>query len=143
EASLQAIDTTCTWKQLREQAAELRAAFRADAACRLVMVAQKEHSDLGKLVGSARHMLEKHPERATWTTPDGIYFGSGLAGQLAVLFPGQGSQYVGMLRDLACQFPQVLDTLAEADAAFGKTEHGQRLSDQIYPIPEFSDAARA
>jgi DNA-binding transcriptional LysR family regulator len=35
----------------------------------------------------------------------------------AVLFPGQGSQAVGMLRHLACLFPEMLDALAEADAA--------------------------
>ena len=28
------------------------------------------------------------------------------AGKLAVLFPGQGAQYAGMCRDLACHFPQ-------------------------------------
>lgn len=37
--------------------------------------------------------------------------------QFAMLFPGQGSQSVGMLSALATQFPVVRDTFAEASAA--------------------------
>ena len=143
QGQLEKLETVRSWKQLRSDAAELRAGFQPDAACRLVIVLEKGRSDLAKSVKSARQMLAQHPERETWSTPEGIYFGANKAGQLGVLFPGQGSQYVGMLRDLACQFPQMLDTLADADLAFGKTEHGQRLSDHIYPIPVFTDAARA
>jgi acyl transferase domain-containing protein/NAD(P)-dependent dehydrogenase (short-subunit alcohol dehydrogenase family) len=142
-AELKIFDAACTWKQLRATAARQRAAFRSDAACRLVIVVQKGHADLARLLKSAQHMLARHADRDTWTAPDGIYFGAGNPGKLAVLFPGQGAPYVGMLRDLTCQFPHLLDTLAEADAAFGATAHGLRLSDQIYPIPAFTEAARA
>lgn len=38
---------------------------------------------------------------------------------LAMVFPGQGSQAVGMLAELAAQFPQVEATFAEASAALG------------------------
>lgn len=38
---------------------------------------------------------------------------------LAFVFPGQGSQAIGMLGDLAAQYPVVLDTFAEASAALG------------------------
>ena len=46
----------------------------------------------------------------------GIYRGSGQPGKMAFLFPGQGSQYVNMLRDLRTIEPLVAETFREADA---------------------------
>ena len=46
----------------------------------------------------------------------GIYRGSGKPGKMAFLFPGQGSQYVNMLRDLRTIEPLVAETFREADA---------------------------
>ena len=39
--------------------------------------------------------------------------------QLAVVFPGQGSQKVGMLAELAAQYPVVQETFAQASEALG------------------------
>ena len=71
-------------------------------------------------------------------------------GKLAVLFPGQGSQYTGMLRELSLHFPMCADTLSEADAVlrrpfahrFGASA---RLSRFILPRAAYSedDKARA
>lgn len=40
--------------------------------------------------------------------------------RIAVIFPGQGSQVVGMTSELAEQYPQIHDTFAEASAALGE-----------------------
>ncbi|MCY1042210.1 beta-ketoacyl synthase N-terminal-like domain-containing protein [Corallococcus sp. bb12-1] len=56
------------------------------------------------------------------------------AGKVAVVFPGQGPQYVNMLRELAAEYPVVARTLAEADAAF-ETIAGRRLSDTFWAPP--------
>ncbi|MEJ2758212.1 MAG: acyltransferase domain-containing protein, partial [Anaerolineales bacterium] len=48
-------------------------------------------------------------------TARGIYRGSGKPGDIAFLFPGQGSQYANMLKDLADMYPVVRETFEEAD----------------------------
>ncbi|MEL6178989.1 MAG: acyltransferase domain-containing protein, partial [Myxococcota bacterium] len=62
--------------------------------------------------------------------------------QLAALFPGQGAQYVNMLRDLACRFPAMQQTLSAADAALLE-EMARPLSEWLYPHTAFDDAERA
>jgi [acyl-carrier-protein] S-malonyltransferase len=42
-----------------------------------------------------------------------------MSNRIAFLFPGQGSQTVGMGRDLADKFPVAVQTFAEADEALG------------------------
>ncbi len=142
---LKGLDVGMEWKKVREVSARLRAKFMAGVKLRLVMVLLKGVSNFDKCVKSALGMLEKHPEKTSWSMPEGVYFGSGeVKGKVGVLFPGQGSQYVGMMRDLACQFPEMLESLEGADGAFGRRNEKatQRLSDFIYPIPVFTPEAR-
>ena len=151
-AQLAAQPTDSSWPDFRRTAQQSRLQFRREAQFRLLMAVAKD-ADRASLKDAALKMLEKNPGRASWTAPSGIAFGSGeRRGKLGALFPGQGSQYTGMLRDLACQFPGMLQALAEADDAFAhehstraeqrSKEGTQRLSDFIYPQPVFSDAAR-
>jgi acyl transferase domain-containing protein/NADP-dependent 3-hydroxy acid dehydrogenase YdfG len=122
------------WPELRVRAAELRRAWRADRPCRLTIVVQRGHTDLTKVIPTIREGLLRQAE---WKTPEGVYHAQGPEkGRLAVLFPGQGSQYVGMLRDLACTFPAMFDVLAEAN----RLEN--RLTDRIYPISRFTPEDR-
>jgi len=131
------------WDTLRLEAARSRAAFRSDQQCRVVLVIEQDRTDVAKLVGMVRAMWDKLGDKPFAASPDGVYVGKGQqAGQLAMLFPGQGSQAVGMLRDLACAFPQVAQALAEADVAFAEGG-ATRLSDYIYPPPAFTPEVKA
>ena len=135
-----------TWARSREEerfglpAADLRQEFDAREPHRMVLVIDRNRSDQVRMVEQAVARLETGDDSG-WHTPDGVYYGLGPApGKLAVLFPGQGSQYVGMLRDLVCQFPEMLEVLAEADGVFSTVSgdsNPSRLSDYIYPMPVF------
>ena len=126
------------WNAVRELGRISRKAFRQDDAERLLLVVDKGHTDATALATRVTSLLDAHKE-TRWSTPDGVYYGRGpSAGDLAFLFPGQGSQYVGMLRDLACQFPCMRASLELADAQ----DSEKRLSDLIYPHPAFTHDAR-
>ena len=93
-----------------------------------------------------RRRCHKDPgvDSEDWRLPN-VFYGRGRpAGKVAFFFSGQGSQYVGMGRELACTFPEVLDTLAEADAVadVGVGDEARWLSDVIYPSPAFSEESR-
>jgi acyl transferase domain-containing protein/NAD(P)-dependent dehydrogenase (short-subunit alcohol dehydrogenase family)/acyl carrier protein len=135
--------TQTGWQTTRARAAEARAKFNPAAPHRLLFVLAR---DKGSPVARTRHLLATNAGQSTWHSPDGIAYGSGPPGKLGFLFPGQGAQSVGMLRDLACTFPAVQDVLTEADRAFAASmvdPGDKRLSDFIYPHPAFSADARA
>ncbi len=136
ETALAGVPVEGTWNEIRSAAASSRTVFSETASCRLALVIEQGSSNLTALVNNARSMLAKNPD-SSWNTPDGAFFAHGAqSGKLGVLFPGQGSQYTGMLNDLACHFPQVLDTLAAANNGFDALADRQ-LSDLIYPISAF------
>jgi acyl transferase domain-containing protein/NAD(P)H-dependent flavin oxidoreductase YrpB (nitropropane dioxygenase family)/NAD(P)-dependent dehydrogenase (short-subunit alcohol dehydrogenase family) len=69
----------------------------------------------------------------------GIYLGTGpLDGKVAFLFPGQGSQYPGMLRELAVRMPEFRDMFASADKVLPQV-NGFPFSRTIYPGSTFTD----
>ncbi|WP_221761184.1 type I polyketide synthase [Kibdelosporangium aridum] len=121
-------------------ARETQQMFRHDDHVRLAVVA----SDAGELASrleQAVALIEKQPG-ASFSTPNGLHYGAGPAapGDVAFLFPGQGSQYVGMGADVAMHFPAagaVWDWAAAIDI-------GDRpLHDVVFPIPVFTDAEQA
>ena len=165
-AQLAALPAELPWLDLRRGAHASRESFRAEAKFRLLIPVSKPTASvslaptggegrgegatatnafaLSALRDAALATLDKDATKTSWSLPNGTAFGSAPArGKLAVLFPGQGSQYPGMFRDLACQFPELLETLAEADTAFAHEQPAAaRLSDIIYPHPAFSDDTR-
>ena len=129
-------DAESAWDEIRGRAAESRARFEADAAVRLLVVVERNGTPVADMISMALSQLKD--ERTAWATPQGIYFGTGPSdGTWAACFPGQGAQYVGMLRELVCRFPVAADTLAAA------IEATPGLANRIYPHPAFDDATRA
>ncbi|MFN7952015.1 MAG: SDR family NAD(P)-dependent oxidoreductase [bacterium] len=63
-------------------------------------------------------------------------------GKIAFLFPGQGSQFPDMLRDLAIHFPEVARRFEIADRVLAD-RLPQPLSSYVFPPPAFSDEGRA
>ena len=141
QAALDNLPVSASWEEVRAFAAKSRAAFDGRAPFRMALVVEREKTNLGTVVNNAKMMLGKNAA-GSWSTPDGAFFAHGSPpGKLGMLFPGQGAQYTGMLRDLACNFPQMLDSLAAADDGFA-TATGERLSDLIYPPTAFDGEAR-
>ena len=141
EKALAEVAERSDWLEIRALAATRRAVFDPSAPCRLALVVEKHKTVLKSLCNNALTMLRKEPTSA-WTTPDGAWYAPGaVPGQLGLLFPGQGAQYTGMLRDLACAFPRMLESLEAADQGFMETAGG-RLSDLLYPPTAFSDDGR-
>jgi len=60
---------------------------------------------------------------------------------IAFIFPGQGTQSVGMLRELAVTFPQVRSGFEEFDAALGSLGC-EPVSPWIFPPPAFHETDR-
>lgn len=112
---------------------EALANFDADALlsapARIAFVAaslQDAHSRLNDAKGKSARLLAAR----------GIFTAEGAplahSGDLAFVFPGQGSQYLGMLQDLAEAYPIVARTFEEADAIL-KPLLGAPLSSIVWP----------
>ncbi|PLX72401.1 MAG: beta-ketoacyl synthase, partial [Desulfuromonas sp.] len=145
ETALKEFPASGPWEELRLAADHSRREFDGQKRCRLVMVVNRHNSNPEKQCQAALSLLRSRQDQASWSTPDGIYFGqTSETGELAVLFPGQGAQYPGMLRDLAIQFPEFLDSFANADRAFADNASAaaERLVDLVYPRPVFDDQSR-
>ena len=64
------------------------------------------------------------------------------AGKVAVLFPGEGSQYLNMLADLCIHFPEARKSFDVADGAVKDLQYVP-LSAVVYPPPAFSEEEEA
>ena len=123
-------------------ARETQLAFDSKHPARLSIVAQ----DLDELQANldAASVAIRHDPATAQRSPLGWTY-SGITpldqeNQLAFMFPGQGSQYVGMGSDLAASFAESQAVWDEAaDLEF---ETGEKLQDIVFPIPVFTQADR-
>jgi acyl transferase domain-containing protein/acyl carrier protein len=132
-------------------------AYDASRHARLAIVAADD-DDLRTKLTFAIESLSARPEVA-FDTPTGVHFGLGVHnGDVAMLFPGQGSQYVGMGADLAMHSSEAMgawdlaaDLAADlavdlaADLAAGSTStataDGASLHQVVFPVTSFEDDA--
>ncbi|MHB1559175.1 MAG: beta-ketoacyl synthase N-terminal-like domain-containing protein, partial [Isosphaeraceae bacterium] len=149
---LDAVMESSRWPEVRAIGARTRAAFRVEDRYRLLVVVERGGRDLAGLLVEARDRVVamaadgasgRRDERSRPEGAEaGVFTGAGeTPGSLALLFPGQGSQYVGMLRELACQFPAMQAALGAVDRELNDAE-SRRLSDRIYPPSAFDDPTR-
>jgi acyl transferase domain-containing protein/phosphopantetheinyl transferase len=115
-----------------------------DGGCRLGLVAT-DRDDLRQKLERARQRLESPNCRRIKDVAGIYYFAEPLArqGKLAVLFPGEGAQYPGMLADLCVHFPELRAAVDEMDRVFWDHPRGYRLSDLLFPPSLLPADARA
>jgi len=133
------IESSLPFKDIAIKAAETRHIFSPEDQYRLLLVLERS-KDLSALFSKAMNSFEANQDKSSWNE-NNIYYGSGRhPGNISFVFPSQGSQYVGMGRDLACIFPEALETIEKANEKYkGKS----RLSDFIYPVPALSKEEKA
>ncbi len=122
--------------ELRDLAYTVNTVRQRDAATSLAVVA-KDPADLRTKLEFAEAKFA-NPEVRRIRERSGVYFFSeplGREGKLALLFPGEGSQYPGMLSDLCIHFPEAREWFDLMDRAFQDHERGVLPSHSIFPIP--------
>ncbi|MGF1489000.1 MAG: beta-ketoacyl synthase N-terminal-like domain-containing protein [Prochloraceae cyanobacterium] len=89
--------------------------------------------------------LLQNQSQQIWEHPQGIYYresGLNLEGKVVALFPGQGSQYLEMGKELALNFPELRQIYGQMDGLL--TRDGQiELSQAIFPVPVFTEEEKA
>ncbi|MGH8549948.1 MAG: SDR family NAD(P)-dependent oxidoreductase, partial [Methylococcales bacterium] len=96
---------------------------------------------IDKLERIERQLNQTAPSRVTEPLSKGIFLGENLSAdqvRIAFLFPGQGSQFPNMLRELAIEFSEVSETFTEADRVLSE-QLDRPLSRFICPPAVFTD----
>ncbi len=126
---------------LSRTARALRTNFSAGHPHRLVMVVDTTSN--GKaLTGRLHKAIEVVTGgRHAILSDQGIYYVAApqRAGKIAFMFPGQGSQYPNMGRDLVCRFPGAMEAVQDADRQFNQSIP---LWEFLFPRPALSDDQR-
>jgi malonyl CoA-acyl carrier protein transacylase/NAD(P)-dependent dehydrogenase (short-subunit alcohol dehydrogenase family)/acyl carrier protein len=128
--------------RLPELAHTVASRFETPAKVPTLAIVATSHADLAAKLSLAQSAIRGgSPAMAD---PRGVYFEErpAFAGQpVAFIFPGQGSQTVGMLRELAIHFAEVRRAYEEFDAAILALGH-EPIGPRIFPPPAFDEAAR-
>ncbi len=129
EQWMQQVGESPTRHTIGKMALQSRFAFQSEADQRLIMVLRLT-ADNRSASQTCSHALAFLNGTSPSSRQD-IYYGSGpRPGRVAFLFPGQGSQYINMGRDLICAFP---DSLTSFQEAAGHLEAEKTLDDYVFP----------
>ena len=131
--------------RLQEQLGGVGEAALKDLAYTLNVARQHGEARLAIVAGSLEDLRAKlaravdrlrQPKTTRIRDIDGIYYFSrplAREGKLAFVFPGEGSQYPGMLADLCMHFPEVREAFDFMDRAFADHPRGYLPSDVLFP----------
>ncbi len=122
-------------------ARDAAARFDVTADCRLAVVATSL-AELEKQLGLAKPKVDG----PAFSLPGGPVYGRGAKaeGSIAFLFPGQGSQSVGMGRELAMAFDAARQAWDDhAGLEFGEPGDRSTIHRMVFPPSVFTDEARA
>ncbi|MDE0959580.1 MAG: SDR family NAD(P)-dependent oxidoreductase [Planctomycetota bacterium] len=119
-------------------ARDSRTRFKASDDHRISIVVGRS-SDAAARLQTALEAVQQEQE-TRWSLPTGIDRDHGpRRGSLAVIFPGQGSQRVDMLRSTACRFPEMIQVVDDAERVFWNQQEDSRLASKIWPPRDWSD----
>ncbi len=111
--------------------------YDAGAGARLAIVASDEADLQAKLLAAIGY-ITSDPARP-FSTPSRVHYGVGASsGDVAFVFPGQGSQYLFMASELATQFGAAIGAW---DIAAGLDWDAISLQDVVFPITRFEEGA--
>ncbi|UCD79370.1 MAG: SDR family NAD(P)-dependent oxidoreductase [Desulfobacterales bacterium] len=133
-----AVENGLSDQEFKFRAAESRRIFSSAQPHRLLMVCENM-ADKVDLLERALNVLDYGLEYNQLNLKNIYSGGPQNPGKMAFVFPGQGSQYLGMGRDIVCTFPRAMSILEKANKIFiGST----CLSDLIFPWDASDDQAR-
>ena len=128
EAKAEFLNLVSTWTTKEIPHSDARVGF----------IAANEGEAMSQLA-VAVDVLKSKADQKSVEHPAGVFYrrsGIDPHGKLVALFPGQGSQYMDMGRELAVSYPPVRQAFADMDAVFEADGLGP-LSRVVFPVPAF------